>query len=187
MIRVLISIILVFAGLTSPSAASPIVIDWKSNGGVNEVFAGGASISFSPIEVESFSLISTFGFWTNLVDTRFSSLEAEIRVRLNGTWKAVAYNDRVRGISGSAVNLLPSDFQNLPVDLSGGFIDGIFLNPNSVIFSGFGGLHDGTGTQFFFLPRTVHEPATHILVAFCLAILIGFFKPRRAIQVLNRE
>lgn len=159
--------------------AEPILIDWKANGGVDAVFAGGASIQFSPIHVQSFDSVSISGYWTNLVDTRFSNLQAEIRVRINGAWQTVAYNDHVRGAYGSVSDFVSSDFVVIPNDLSSSPIDGLMIAPNSVIYSGLGGLNSGSGTSFSFEAIAVPEPQSAMLVLLSLGLVGVVSRSRR--------
>lgn len=133
--------------------------------------AGGASITFSPIHVKSFDSISISGYWTNLVDTRFSSLRAEIRVRLEGNWLTVAYNDHVRGGYGSVSPFYAADFEIIPNDLSAGSVDGLMIAPDSVIFSGLGGLNSEGGTSFAFTAGSVPEPESYALVLCALGLM----------------
>ena len=187
MIKILFIALLSCFCLAGNLRAAPISIDWKANGGVDSVFAGGASISFNPIHVQSFDAVSISGYWTNLVDTRFSSLQAEIRVRSNGNWQTVAYNDHVRGAYGTVTDFVSSDFVILPNDLSSAPIDGLMIAPNSVIYSGLGGLNSGSGTVFSLSPFAVPEPQSAMLAIFSLGMLGAVSRYRRAKQNLVKS
>lgn len=165
--------------------AAPILIDWKKNGGVDAVYAGGASIQFAPIQVQSFDSLSISGYWTNLVDTRFSNLQADIRVRIGGNWRTVAFNDNVRGSYGSSINFVSTDFIITPNDLSSTPIDGLMIAPNSVIYSGLGGLNSGSGTIFSFAAITVSEPQSVALVLLSLSLLGIASRRRGQVAILN--
>ncbi len=179
MIKILLTALLGCICLAGNLRASPITIDWKANGGVDSVFAGAASISFTPIYVQSFESISISGYWTNLVDTRYSNLQAEIRVRSNGNWQTVAYNDHVRGAYGTVSDFVSSDFVILPNDLSSAPIDGLMIAPNSVIYSGLGGLNSGSGTAFSLSPLSVPEPQSAMLAILSLGMLGAVSRCRR--------
>jgi hypothetical protein len=179
MLKVLLLLLLGFLCFANPSRAAPLSVNWEISGGVDSVFAGGASISFAPIRVKSLDSVSVSGYWTNLADTRFSSLRAEIRLRIGGNWQTVAFNDHVRGAYGSTIDFSDSDFEILPIDLSFGFVDGIIIGPNSVIYSGLGGLNGGDGTNFAF--STVQEPESLALVLASLVLLAALARNRKEI------